>query len=303
MFRRQLLAAHFDVKEVVGEVLTRVVDVVLHLFAQVLVQLKEVVPTSPRLGVNGLERVVHKLAEQRLVFFGKPEHASNDVDRDVLRILNRSIDGVARRNVAHFVKQAPAENLDFGLPRFDLLWSEWWQQQTTRHSVERRVTRDRRHDANRRRDSSITWAEVGDHDTATREVLRVVRNVIHRLVRNRSPHAPVTIGMGNRAADVAQFLPHLRRIRVVAGIGVIDVSCPVGDRPVVIRVVGSALPRERPLRSVGNLQRFGGLDHVSHPAAQSEIVIAYSGQFDAARRALASRSTGTSPSPIRTASP
>ena len=119
---------------------------VLHLFVEVLVQLEEVLATGPRLGVDRLERVVHKLAEQRLVFFGEPEHASNDVDRNVLCVLHRCIDGVARRDVTHLVEEAAAQNLDFGLPGLDLLWSERWQQQTTRHPVERRITRDRRYD-------------------------------------------------------------------------------------------------------------------------------------------------------------
>ena len=80
-----------------------------------------------------------------------------------------------------------------------------------------------------------------DHRPAG-EVLGVVGDLVDRVVRERHPHAAVAIGVRNRTAGLADFLPHLGCVRVVGRVGVVEVGGEVLDRAVVGLVVGHALP-------------------------------------------------------------
>ena len=80
------------------------------------------------------------------------------------------------------------------------------------------------------------------HDRAAREVVGVVGDLVHGVVGDRHPHAAVAIGVGDRAARLAQVLPHLGGVRVVVRVGVVEVGREVVDRAVVVGVVRHPLP-------------------------------------------------------------
>ena len=66
---------------------------------------------------------------------------------------------------------------------------------------------------------------------AAGEVVGVVRDGVDGVVRQRHPHAAVAIGVSDGAPALAQLLPDLRRVRVVRGVGVIEVGREVGHGP------------------------------------------------------------------------
>ena len=140
MLRGELVALDLDLEQVAGEVVTRVVDVVLHLAEDVVVEALERRRAGLGLVVDPLERGVHELAEQVLVLGGEAEHASDHVDRDVLGVLHRGVDdGLTRDDLAHLVEQLVAQGSDLVLPRLDLLRRERRQQDAAGDVVERRV--------------------------------------------------------------------------------------------------------------------------------------------------------------------
>ena len=172
--------------------------------------------------------------------------------------------------------------------------------------MERRITRDRRCSTDWSGRGEVAGSTGADDHTAAREVVGVVGNFFDEFIRDRGPHAAVTIAMSNRTTGLAKVFPDLMRVGVVFRIGVIHVSRPISDRAVLLGVVDLALPV---LRALWRIHRFGlGLGDglfvhcVSH-VTQSVMVMAYSGQFDAASRALPSSSLRTLPSPISIASP
>src|SRR3954447_416853 len=137
--------------------------------------------------------------------------------------------------------------------------------------MEGRIARDRGRGADWRGD---TGTSVADDDAVAREVLRVVRDLVHELMRERRPHAAVAVGVGDRAAAIAQLVPNGMSVGVVRRVSVVEVGRPVRE----------------PVR------------HKRHSAA-STMEIAYSGQFPIASRALSSSSGGTVPSPRTIAFP
>ena len=152
--------------------------------------------------------------------------------------------------VAQLVEQLSAQPADLRLPRLDLLRRERRQQQATGHAVERRVARDRRRAADRRRHREVAGTTDRHDHGAAGEVLGVVRDLVDGVVRERHPHAAVAIGVGDGAAAFAQLLPDLRGVRVVRGVGVIEVGGEVGHRAVVVGVVRHAQPDVCALGSV-----------------------------------------------------
>ena len=278
----------------------------------------------PRLFVDPLQHVVDERAEQFLVLLREAEHPSDHVDRDVLRVLDRSIDdGLTGGDLAHLVEQLLAEALDLGFPRLDHLRREGRQEETTGDVVEWRIAGDRRGATDRSRQRPIAGSSDTDHDRAAREVVGVVRDLGDGVVGQRDPHAAVAVGVGDGATAFAQLLPHLGCGRVVRRIGVVEVGAVVGDRSVIVRVVGHPLPDIGALRAAADdeldglaaalegedlvagglvdpherLARTGtGCKGVGHDQPFSVIVMAYSGQLAAARRALSCNSSGTSPS-------
>ena len=92
--------------------------------------------------------------------------------------------------------------------------------------MKRRVARDWRCRPNRWRHerSGIT------HDNAvTGEVVRVIGDLVNEFVRDRCPHAAVSIRARNGATAFTQLSPDLVGALVVFGVSVIEVCCPVGN--------------------------------------------------------------------------
>ena len=95
--------------------------VVLDLGEDVVAEVVHALAGAGLLG-DALEHVVDELAEQFLVLGGEAEHAADDVDRDVLRVLHGGVDdGLAGGDVADLVEQLLAQPADLRLPRLDLL--------------------------------------------------------------------------------------------------------------------------------------------------------------------------------------
>ena len=242
-------ALDLDVQQVVREVVAWVLPVVGDLGVDVVAEI-----VHPLLGAglfgDPLDHVVDELAEEVVVLGGEAEHPADHADRDVLGVLHRRIDdGLARRDVADLVEEFLAEALDLGFPRLDLLRRERRQEQPPRHVVERRVAGDRRCATDRRGHREITGAADRHDHGAAGEVLGVVRDLVHRVVGDRHPHAAVAIGVRHRAAALAEFLPHRRRVGVVLRHGMVEVGREVGHRAVVGGVVGNALPDVGPFRA------------------------------------------------------
>jgi hypothetical protein len=131
------LPVDLHVQEVAGEIVTGVLAMIGDLGVDVGAELVHPLAGARFLG-DPFDHVVHELAEQLLVLGGEPEHATDDADRDVLGVLHGRVDdGLARGDLAHVVEQLPAQLLDLGLPRLDLLGRERRQQETAGHVVER----------------------------------------------------------------------------------------------------------------------------------------------------------------------
>ena len=130
--------------------------------------------------------------------------------------------------VAHLVEQLLAEPPDLRLPRLDHLRRERRQEQPTGDVVERRIAGDRRGAADRGRQRQV--AGSSDRPTTARlvKLLGVVGDLVDGVVGQRNPHAAVAIGVGDRAAALAQLLPDLGGVRVVRRIGVVEVGREVG---------------------------------------------------------------------------
>ena len=222
---------------------------ILDLFVDVLPQIVAA-DTGTRLLGDPLERVMHERAEPSLVLLGEAEHLADHVDRDVLCVLHRRVDdGVTRGDLTHVVEQCLALRPNLRLPRLDLLRSKRRQQQPAGHVVERWVTADRRGDADRRRQGTVTGATDTDHDRTTGEIVRVVGHFVHQVVGERRPHAAVAIGMSDGTSGLAELLPHLGGRRVVGRVRVVEVGGEVGDRAVIICVVRYPLPDVGALRA------------------------------------------------------
>ena len=165
---------------------------------------------------------------------GKPEHAGDDVDGDVLGVLLGGVDDrLARRDLAHVVEALAAQLADLRLPRLDLLRRERRQQQPAGQGVERRIAGDRwgaadAGAASRSRDVLTTTERLV-------KLLGVVGDLAHELGGDRRPHPAVAVGVGDRAARLAQLRPDLRRPRVVGRVGVVEVGRPVVDGSVDAR--------------------------------------------------------------------
>ncbi len=237
------------VHQVAREVVTRVLAVVFDLGADVLAEFVDPVRVPGSSAMRLQRQSCTNVTEQGFVLLGESEHPTDDVDRDVLCVLDRSIDdGLAGSDLTHVVEQTAAQNAHLVLPRLDLLGSERRQQHAASHAVEGRITRDRRHRTDGRWHRHVTGTTDRHDDRAAREVVGVVRDVVHGIVGDRNPHAAVAVGVSDRAAVVAQLLPDLGGVRVVVLVGVVEIGREVGDRAVVVGVVGHALPARRCLR-------------------------------------------------------
>ena len=221
----ELLAVDLGVDEVGGEVVARVVEVVVDLLEQVVEQ--PLHPLDAVLGrqVDALEHALHELAEPRPVLRREAEHVGDDPHRDVLRVLGGGVDHVLPlERVDERVAERPGGRL---LPA-DRGLGERGEQQLARVVVERRVGGDRRRAADRghlgRR------PEVAHDDRPRGEALGVVGDRRDVLVPGRQPSAAEPLGVRDRAA-----LPQVVLDRIGVGgplrLQVGEVGRPVGDRP------------------------------------------------------------------------
>ena len=80
-------------------------------------------------------------------------------------------------------------------------------------------------------------------DAVAGEVLGVVGDLVHQLVRDRRPHAAVPRSSGRRGSRPAQLVPDRVGVGVVRRVGVIEVGRPVADRG-----AGRAVTSRRPPR-------------------------------------------------------
>ena len=198
VFGLELHAVDLGVEHVRREVVARIVEVVGDLHVEVGVELLAGLLAHRDRLVDQFERVVHELAEEVLVLLGEAEHAPDHVHRTVLCVVDRSIDDrLAGGDISDLVEQLVAQPADLGLPRFDLLRRERWQQQTPGDVVERRIARDRRREPDRGWDVGPTGV---DDDAPAREVLGVVCDLVHEFVGDRRPHSAVAVGVGDRAS-------------------------------------------------------------------------------------------------------
>ena len=194
--------------------------------------------------VDALQRGVHELAEQLLVLRREAEHATDHVHRDVLGVLDGGVDdGLAGDDLAHLVEQlrgtAARISSSHGSICFGANGGSSRRRATLWNGGSLVIGGAPPIGAGSARSPGrvvlITTAPAG-------EVVGVVRDVVHRVVGERHPHAAVPIGVGDRATRLAELLPHLGRLGVVLGAAVVEVGGEVGDRAVVGRVVRRALP-------------------------------------------------------------
>ena len=219
-----LLAVELRVDQVGGEVVTRVVQVVVDLREQVVEQPCDPLDALVRRQVDAFEQVLDELAELRPVLRREAEHVGDDPHRDVLRVVVGGVDHVPpRERVDERVAERPRRRL---LPGDGVL-GERGQQQLARVVVERRVGGDRRRAADRRQLAGRP--EVAHDDRPRGEAFGVVGDRRDVLVAGRQPCAAEPLGVGDRAA-----LPQVVLDRVGIGgplrLEVGEVGRPVGDR-------------------------------------------------------------------------
>jgi hypothetical protein len=179
----KLLAVELGIQQERREVVARILEVFLDAVVEVDVELAALDHGLPLFGTlaDVLEHHADESPEQIGVRLRKPEHLRNDPQRDVLRVVNGCVElRLARDAVQKLVAKRAGVRLVLG----DLLGAERGQQDATRHLMKRRIRRDRGRDADRRGEIQLRRPDLTHDDGSRREVLGVVRDVSHGLVRH-----------------------------------------------------------------------------------------------------------------------
>ena len=137
-------------------------------------------------------------------------------------------DVLARQSVEQLRTEVPNHRLQ----RVDRSRREGRQNQSSSDRVERRVRRDGRGAADRRREVQFRRATVAHDDGATGEVVGVLGDLRDAGVRRGEPGAAVAIGVGHRTA-LAQVLPDRIGIGDPLRVRVIEVGGEVLDERAV----------------------------------------------------------------------
>ncbi len=167
-----------------------------------------------------------ELAEQLLVLLREAEHPADDVDRDVLRVLDRSVDhGLAGSDLTHLVEQLVGTSRRISGSHGSIIFgANAGRSRRRAMSWNGGSLRDRRRAADRGGQRTVAGPTDADHDRPAREVLGVVGDLVDGVVGQRHPHAAVAIGVSDGATALAQLLPHLGCVGVVGRIGVVEVG-------------------------------------------------------------------------------
>ena len=144
----QPLAEQLHAEQVGDQVVGRLGDVLGDALVEVGVE--SLAGGDPLVGrhVHGFEYVVDERAEQVVVLERQPEHAGDDVDRDVLGVAQRGIEHVGVL-VNDGGDEVGAEAAHLRLPAFDRLRGERRQENSSGMLVEGRIAGDRRRSPDR----------------------------------------------------------------------------------------------------------------------------------------------------------
>ena len=176
MLGQQLGAVELGLEQERGEVVLRFGEMLVDTGLEVRVELTLVDLRLTLLGrrVDIFEDQPDEPAEHVGIRLREAEHADDDAQRNVLRVLDGGVDHVlARGRVEQLLAQRARERLERG----DRLRRERGQEQPPRHRVERRIGCDRGRDADRSRQVIVAGSQLADDDRPRREVLRVVRDL------------------------------------------------------------------------------------------------------------------------------
>ena len=220
-------SVHLRVEEVRGEIVARVVDVVLHLVAEVLEQDHHPVRTLFHRKCDAFEHVLHESTEAIGVLLREAEHLHDHAHRDVLRVLLGGVDHIA---TLHRVDELLAIRASERFDLVDGLRRERLEQQPARALVEWWVGRDRRSDAGRRKLERRT--ELGHEDAARCEVVGVVCDCRDVFVPGRQPDTAVPLAVRDRAR-LSQLVPDRERVGGPDVVSVVEVGGPILDRRVI----------------------------------------------------------------------
>ena len=164
--------------------------------------------------------------EDLFVLGREAQHRGDDAGRDELRVVGSPVHELVSD---HLVEVFVAKGANLRFQGIDRSRGERRQDDATSDRVKGRIGRDRWRAADRRGDEVRRVFVVHHHHHAAREVLRVIGDRGHHLVRGGEPPAAVTIGVRDRAA-FAQVLPDWVRVVHPLRIGVVPVGGEVVDR-------------------------------------------------------------------------